>query len=977
MFKEIITRKPTVAKKLLFWFLAVTLLPLSIFGYVSYRNAITVMKKEVTNNLIAIADNKARVIENYIQEKERDVTALARTPTIIDATQKFKVVFQHGIDSPEYTSLDEELRPFLSYYQESFGYHDLFLISSDGDIVFTVIREDDFGTNVKSGPFRDTELTTVFKSAHNERKTRVSDFKYYSPSQEPAAFIAAPVLKEGEVIGVVVFQLENREAYALMQDYTGLGKTGETLIGSKIGNEAVFINPLRHDPQAAFTRKVAIGSTQALPIQKAVQGIEGSGLSIDYRGEEILAVWRYLPSPRWGMVVKIDSRESFAPVVSLRIWSIIFGMLTAFVVIVIALVLSKSISNPIQQLQKGAEIIGSGNLDHKINIASKDEIGQLSRAFDTMTDNLKRVTASRDELNRTTVELERSNMELQQIEQTLSRAHDVLEQKVEERTAKLKKSNKQLTAEITERKQVEARLKHTSEQLSMLLESLPIIPYTCKTGGNFEFTFISNRVEEITGYRANQCIEDLTFWVNHIHPDDRERLSLALPELSDNGECSYQYRFRVADGSYKWFHNIQRLTTYPDSTENQITGTLQDITEEKKLRQESEDRLQQVIQADKLASLGKIVAGVAHEINNPNSFIIYNLPLLEETWKAIEPILMGYVKTHPGWEVDGVCFDDISQDMKEIIEAIRSGSERINNVVANLKDYVRLHEVFDFKPVNVNDVVTKVLTMVESQIRRYGSKKVLHLANTLPEIPGDFHKLEQVLVNLLVNATDALKERNDGKITVSTRYLPGLGTVLIEIEDNGEGMDPVTIDRIFEPFYTTRLETGGTGLGLSVSYSLIKEHNGTIGILSRKGIGSRFTVFLPVNKEVELKLSPLILCINYDDEFVDELRISSGKYANGFLDPASNPERVITYLEEHPEVDTVLLNTMQSERDDTLNLADEIKKRFPLLVLILCSNNQTIHQKGKRSTQPDYLINKPCTMNKILEMINTLGRQKL
>ena len=272
MFKEIITRKPTVAKKLLFWFLVVTLLPLSIFGYVSYRNAITVLKKEVTNNLIAIADNKARVIENYIQEKEKGVTALARTPIIIKATQKFKVVFQHGISSPEYKALDEELRPFLSYYQESFGYHDLFLISSEGDIVFTVVRERDFGTNLKSGPYKDTELAIVFKSAHNAMETRLSDFKYYPPSHEPAAFIAAPVLKAGKVIGSVVFQIENREAYALMQDYTGLGETGETLIGSKIGNEAVFINPLRHDPQAAFTRKAAIGSTQALPIQKSCPG---------------------------------------------------------------------------------------------------------------------------------------------------------------------------------------------------------------------------------------------------------------------------------------------------------------------------------------------------------------------------------------------------------------------------------------------------------------------------------------------------------------------------------------------------------------------------------------------------------------------------------------------------------------------------------------------------------------------------------
>jgi signal transduction histidine kinase len=391
--------RPTVTKKLLFWFLLVTVLPLGISNFINYQNSITLLKQEVTNNLIAMADSKARQIETYIQGKKRDVTALAKTPNIIDAIEKFKVAFKKGVDSEEYRALDKEFRPFLTYFKESFGYYDLFLISVEGDIVFSEKLEDDFGTNLKTGPYNNTILTKVIDMTYNSRETEVSDFNYYPPSKEPATFIAAPVLKDGNIIGALVFQVANKEAYALIQDYTGLGKTGETVIGLKFGNEVVFANPLRHDPQAAFTKKITIGSPDALPVQKAVQGIKDSGLSIDYRGETILAAWQYLPTPRWGMVVKIDAREAFAPAIKLRNWILLTGIIFITAVVFLILLVSQSISNPIKVLQKGAEIIGSGNLDYTVGTDKKDEIGQLSRAFDKMMGRLKERTTELSALN--------------------------------------------------------------------------------------------------------------------------------------------------------------------------------------------------------------------------------------------------------------------------------------------------------------------------------------------------------------------------------------------------------------------------------------------------------------------------------------------------------------------------------------------------------------------------------------------------
>jgi len=348
MLREIITKKPTVAKKLLSWFLLLILLPLIFFGYITYYNSMKTVKKEVINDLISIADDKTHFIENYILERKKDVTLLAHNPNILDAIEKFNVVFKKGgLDSPEYSAIAKEPRSFLTIYQEITGYYDIFFISSEGDVVLTIAKKDDLGTNLKKGLYKTSELAKVFDRTQKSLKTEVSDFKYYPPIDRPVTFFAAPVLKEGSFIGVIALQMSNAEVYELMQDYTGLGKTGETLIGSKIGNEVVFLNPLRHDPHAAFKRKITIGSKEILPIQEAVQGKKGSGVYVDYRGEKTLAVWRYLPSPRWGMVVKIDTKEAFAPVINIRNWSLIIGVITACVMIVIALFISKSISTPI------------------------------------------------------------------------------------------------------------------------------------------------------------------------------------------------------------------------------------------------------------------------------------------------------------------------------------------------------------------------------------------------------------------------------------------------------------------------------------------------------------------------------------------------------------------------------------------------------------------------------------------------------
>ena len=531
--------------------------------------------------------------------------------------------------------------------------------------------------------------------------------------------------------------------------------------------------------------------------------------------------------------------------------------------------------------------------------------------------------------------------------------------------------------DITRRNQALEALKQTKEHLAMLLESLPIVPYTCWAEGNFGITYISRTIEEITGYKPDQFINDSSFWADHIAQEDRSQVIGQLPLIVKNEKGRFEYRFKIADGSYRWFDDIRRVIPSSDGGISHIAGTWRDITEEKRLQQQVEYRLQQVIHADKLASLGEVVAGVAHEINNPNSFITCNAPLLAETWQVVTPILEAYSQQHSQWRHCHMTLDELCEDMKDIIQAIRAGSERINKIIVNLKDFVRLDDSPNPKPVDLNQVVEKTFAIIGTQVRKSVKKSRMDLDQDLPPVQGYFQKLEQVLTNLVINAVHAIENKEEGKITIKTRYLAHHQWVLLQVEDNGTGMAPEVVDRIFEPFFTTRRNSGGTGLGLSVSYNLIKEQNGILGVLSRPGLGTRFTVFLPVGADVMRQLHPATLYIGEDIDFLKLISACFNESANVKLLTASTMDAAMNSLHQEPEIDRILLESNLVVKNQW-KILDRIKKEFPLLTVILCTDDpEPPKLKPDHIPGPDFLLQKPFHLKAMEEIIGKTGRQKL
>ncbi len=547
-------------------------------------------------------------------------------------------------------------------------------------------------------------------------------------------------------------------------------------------------------------------------------------------------------------------------------------------------------------------------------------------------------------------------------EEALLRAHEDLETRVRERTAELGRTN-----EILQR---------TTDQLSLLLESLPIVSYTRNASSGYEFTFVSHSVTEITGYQPREFMEDHRFWRERLHPDDRHRVIRSLREYGGDGTCRSEYRFRAADHSYRWFSDFWRPLRMPASPDPYFVGVWQDVTEEKRIRQENELRLQQIIQTHKLTALGEVVAGVAHEINNPVSFISYNIPLLEEIWETMAPVLKDNDAFGKSCSRRGLSREEVMENMEQIIQAFKIASTRINRVITGLKEFSRSDERSEKKALQINEVIQGALVIVGAQVRKTVAVIEQRFAPDLPPVRGHFQKLEQVIGNLLINAHQAIAAESKGKIIISTRHLPRLHAVVIVIEDTGKGMTRETMDHIFDPFYTTRRDSGGTGLGLSISYGLIKEHGGAIAVLSQPRLGSRFSIYLPIDGRQLPQLHPRLLLIDTDASFLKDMQAHFMEAAVWLIKSPADKEGVIRFLDDNPEVDWVItaadLNFMTGRE-----VIAAVKEGHPLLYTALYGEEGSRRSNIPSPVRPTFTIEKPFPMEKLMKMIQEAGRQRL
>jgi PAS domain S-box-containing protein len=468
-----------------------------------------------------------------------------------------------------------------------------------------------------------------------------------------------------------------------------------------------------------------------------------------------------------------------------------------------------------------------------------------------------------------------------------------------------------------------------------------------------------------------------TNFMKRIHPGDRARVKEQVSNSLKKGlDLEIEYRIVRPDGIVRHVRSSAETMTQANGKSKLIFGLLLDVTEEKRLRMELETNLLQLFRANRLASLGEMVTGVAHEINNPNSLITFNLPLMEDIWRFVKPIINEYAKRHPDAGIGKVSAVELSQDMDDIMGSLKKGSHRINQVVNKLKLFAASDEVRETQITDVNQVVEETMAIFKTKLKIHADKIALILEEGLPAIRAYPLKLEQVLGNLLINASHAISKKTNGMISITTRHSKAMGAVLVEVEDNGNGMTREQMGKIFDPFFTTRRQDGGTGLGLSISRGIVKEHHGIMGVLSRPDVGTRFTVFLPEEKGVEPALQPNLLIVDDDPSVLKLLKSNFIKIDKRFIQTLSEPESVLEYLAEHPEIDMVLSDIVMPHVNGW-QLFKTINARFPLMPVILYSGSSQALDNPLDGIKPDFLIRKPFDRNMLIETVHQFSRLKL
>jgi PAS domain S-box-containing protein len=550
---------------------------------------------------------------------------------------------------------------------------------------------------------------------------------------------------------------------------------------------------------------------------------------------------------------------------------------------------------------------------------------------------------------------------LEEKEKKLQEAHDVLEDRVKERTCDLIRANEQLMAEMEERRRAVEALQKSEEKYRVVADNT--YDWEFWVDPNDAYIYVSPACERITGHSRRDFETNPDLMTQLLHPEDLPRYQAHRHTAKRNPESEgVTFRIRRPDGQERWIEHLcqpvfdrkgrflgnrgsnrditakklaeeqtlqnkKRLQVVFDGISEPLTfvdvnmtiqmvnmaavryyqmvspqdvigrstcgefGVKKDLCERCPIpsavsggKQVSfvregymdPERLESVtifpvlaeneglsgaviriaditdarmmenalLRNQKLASIGVLSSGIAHEINNPNNFIMFNVPVLRRYLGAILPIVKSHAAAHADFKLFGMSFEAFERDLFELADSIEKGSERIKNIVSELKEFSSLGDQREAAWRNPEQTIAQAVRFSRNHLKERVKRLDVDIPEDLPDTFFEARGLEQVIVNLLINAAQAADKENSWvrlKVAVEgqeTRYL------VILIKDNGCGIDEKGMAMIFDPFYTTKAPGVGTGLGLYVSHNLIEKVGGSIRVNSRVEHGSTFRIML-------------------------------------------------------------------------------------------------------------------------------------
>lgn len=378
------------------YFLGISMAPLLVVGVIQYLLARQALLETEGKYLAASADLQLNEIRSYLAEVENVVSLVADVPGVVYSLHYLQDMTAEDLPTIEqdqdYQQVSEFARPIMNDLRRKLGFSRICLINREGVVVYSDPELPVTARNLRAPENVGNELAKSFESSVRLMSIQAGDYDRFAPTGEPALFITSPVLEDGRLLGAVALVPDPEKLLAVVEGTSGLGETDEVIFAARRGDQIVALNELRHRPGSGFTPLLPFDPAPGeplRPVQKAVRGMSGGDLDVDYRGEEVVAIWEYLPNLRLGLVIKIDRDEVFGPVNRLLQASAGVAGFTLLIVAVAALLLSRGITKPIANLTEAAHRLAEGDLTAEIRGRARNEIGQLSAAAQTMATNLK------------------------------------------------------------------------------------------------------------------------------------------------------------------------------------------------------------------------------------------------------------------------------------------------------------------------------------------------------------------------------------------------------------------------------------------------------------------------------------------------------------------------------------------------------------------------------------------------------------
>jgi PAS domain S-box-containing protein len=424
-----------------------------------------------------------------------------------------------------------------------------------------------------------------------------------------------------------------------------------------------------------------------------------------------------------------------------------------------------------------------------------------------------------------TVSVVRDITERIQAEKALRRTHDELEQRVEARTRELTEANEKLRLEIEERKLAEEALRQREESLAEAQRIARL--------GSWDWNIVSNQlfwsdeVYRIFGLSPQEFSATYEAFLERVHPGDRQAVKNAVNRSLADPTVAYsiQHRVRRPDESIRTVHERGEVVFASGGMPVRMIGTVQDITEQKMMEAEARRLRSDLAHRDRVGTLGALTGAIAHEINQPLAAILSNAQAALRLLEQESP--------------------DLSE-VREALDDIVSDDKRAATVIHRLRGMLKkeetVREIFD-----LNGVIAEVIQLIGSEIVLRRAKITEDLQSSPPHVLGDPVQIQQVVLNLLMNALDAIKDRplKNRSVTITTRA-DGSKWIVTSVVDEGPGIGKDRAESIFEPFYTTKPD--GIGIGLSICRSIVEAHGGRVWAENRLERGAQVSFRLPVKE---------------------------------------------------------------------------------------------------------------------------------